>query len=70
MYFDAMLYLAKGGTQQLVFRLPCSLADVKTVAPCCSPDVIATPLSKNAVLSDICLDEEGGASKSEGKDQL
>jgi hypothetical protein len=33
---------------------------MKTGTPCCSPDVIATPLIENAVLSDICLDEEEG----------
>jgi hypothetical protein len=60
MYFYAMLYLAKGGIQRLVFRLPCSLAYVKTVIPCCSSELIATPLIRNAVLSVICLDEQGG----------
>jgi hypothetical protein len=60
MDFDAMLYPAKGGIQRLVFRLPCSLADVKPVAPCCSSELIATPLIRNAVLSVRCLDEEGG----------
>jgi hypothetical protein len=39
---------------------PRSLVDVKTVAPCRSPDVIATPLIKYAVLLDISLDEGGG----------
>jgi hypothetical protein len=63
MDFDAMLYLAKGEIQRLVFCLPCSLADVKTVVPCRSSRLIATPLISNAVLSVLCVDEEGGGIK-------
>jgi hypothetical protein len=69
-YFDAMLYLANWGTKQLVFRFPRSLVDAETLAPYCFPDVISTSVTKNALLLDICFDEEGGGSWIEGEGWL
>jgi len=44
-YFDAMLYLANWGSQQLMFRFPQALIDLEQVKPYCVEEMIPLPQS-------------------------
>jgi hypothetical protein len=60
-YFDAMLYLANWGSQQLMFRFPKSLVDLKQVQPYCVENIISfTTAGQYAILNIEFHDEEGG----------
>ncbi len=69
-YFDAMYYVANWGTQQLVFRFPKSLIDLKRIRPYCLEDYISVSEIDNYVILDICYHTEDGFGWIEGEDEL
>jgi hypothetical protein len=58
--FDAMLYQASFGIQQLIFRLPRSLIDPNTYEPYCIADFISVTLTPDHILLNINITEEEG----------
>ena len=69
-YFDAMYYVANWGTQQLVFRFPKSLIDLKRIQPYCVEDCISVSEIGNYVILDICYHIEDGFGWIEGEGDL
>jgi hypothetical protein len=61
-YFDAMLYMAKWGTWQLMFRFPKSLISPKLFKPYDLPDVITVTSTANHIVLDITITDEDGIS--------
>ncbi|MDJ0573458.1 MAG: hypothetical protein QNJ53_31075 [Pleurocapsa sp. MO_192.B19] len=69
-YFDAMYYVANWGTQQLMFRFPKSLIDIKQIQPYCIEDCISVSKIGNYVILDICFNIEEGFGWIEGGGEL
>ena len=69
-YFDAMYYIANWGTQQLMFRFPKSLIDIKQIQPYCIEDCISISETDNYVILDICFYDEYGFGWIEPGDEL
>jgi hypothetical protein len=58
--FDAMLYQASFGIQQLVFRFPRSLLNPTLFAPYCVPDFLTVSITPQHILLNINITEEEG----------
>jgi hypothetical protein len=59
-YFDMMYYIANWGTQQLAFRFPKTLIDIKAIEPYCVEDAISLEFSGNwAILNWKFYTEDG-----------
>ncbi|MEM8828092.1 MAG: hypothetical protein AAGE96_01885 [Cyanobacteria bacterium P01_G01_bin.19] len=69
-YFDAMYYIANWGTQQLMFRFPKSLIDIKQIQAYCIEDCISVSKIGNYVILDICYNLEDGFGWIEGGGEL
>lgn len=69
-YFDAMYYMANWGTQQLMFRFPKSLIDIKQIEPYCLEDCLSISETDNHVILNICFYDEEGFGWIEGGGEL
>ncbi len=71
-YFDIMLYVTNWGTRRLMFRIPCSLIDIKEVVPFCISDDITFRSSDNEkyIILDLNYYDEEFADWVEGEGQL
>jgi hypothetical protein len=71
-HFDIMLYMANWGTRRLMFRIPCSLIDMKQVAPfCISEEIDHWPSEdKENIILDLNFDDEEQADWIEGEGWL
>ncbi|MCC0179894.1 hypothetical protein I4641_23440 [Waterburya agarophytonicola K14] len=69
-YFDAMYYVANWGTQQLMFRFPTSLINIKQIEPYCIEDSISILKRGSYVILDICFNIEDGFGWIEGGGEL
>ncbi len=69
-YFDAMYYVANWGTQQLMFRFPKSLINIKQIEPYCIEDSISVSKNGSHVILDICFNIEDGFGWIEGGGEL
>jgi hypothetical protein len=58
--FDAMLYQASFGIQQLIFRFPRSLINPTVFAPYCVPDFLTVSITPQYILLNINITEEEG----------
>jgi hypothetical protein len=59
-YFDMMYYIANWGTQQLAFRFPKALIDIKAIEPYCVEDAISLEFSGGwAILNWKFYNEDG-----------
>jgi hypothetical protein len=61
-YFDMMLYIANWGTWQLIFRLPKSIMDTKSLKPYLLDDTIEIRESGEYIILDISIQSEEGMS--------
>jgi hypothetical protein len=69
-YFDAMLHLTNWGSRQLAFRLPRGIVDAAVLAPYCVPEMITTEVTRQHLVLDIAIHEEGGGEWVEGEGWL
>jgi hypothetical protein len=58
--FDAMLYQASFGIQQLIFRFPRSLLNPTLFAPYCVPDFLTVSITAQHIILNINITEEEG----------
>jgi len=59
-YFDAFVYVANWGTHELVFRLPRSAVDVKSLSRYCVDDGTALRTKGRHVILEVCSESEDG----------
>ncbi len=69
-YFDAMLYLTNWGTKRLMFRLPRTMVDTKTLQPFCSFEGVRLSNTKHHLILDMCFDDEEGGGWVDGEGWL
>jgi len=71
-YFDAMLYITNWGSRRLIFRIPCSLIDMKKVGAYCISDEIELRKTKDKqhVLLDFNFNDEDQEDWAEGEGWL
>lgn len=71
-YFDTMLYMANWGSRRLIFRIPCSLIDMKKVGAYCISEEIVHRKTKDKkhVLLDFNFNDENQDDWAEGEGWL
>ena len=69
-HFDAMLYVSNWGARQLAWRFPRNLVEAAVLAPYCVPERIRTEVTRQHLILDMALHEEGGGEWMDGEGWL
>ncbi len=69
-YFDAFLYMANWGSQQLMFRFPTGVLDPEIIQPYCRDYAISFTIYDDYDILDIEINDEEGGEWIEGEGNL